>query len=122
MPVNFMFFGILRIGVASSALIICGIHANTMLHVVKPAMLVQAAGDIGNQIATNTQQLKDVERRVQQLEHDAPMMAVQAASMQAQLDAIKQMLIVVIGAMVTLAVEAIWRMAGGKKLMGRDGP
>ena len=82
---------------------------------LRPHLFLQIGGDVGSQLATNTQHINDIERRVQNLERDMPLVAVQSAAMQAQLDAIRQMLVVVIGAMVTLAVEAIWRMAAGKK-------
>jgi hypothetical protein len=110
---------ILSLGkVACGALlaIVISVHLPVILHKPSIAAVAQTDPEITRQLATTDAQIVELQRRILVLEQAN--VGVQLAGLQAEVGIDHQILLAVALMMITLAIEALWRMAG----KGKTGP
>ena len=93
--------------------VIISVHLPIILHRSIAEPIAQTAPEVTHQLATTEAQIVELQRRTLALEQAN--LAVQLAALQAQVNIDHQILLAMALMMVTLSVEALWRMAGKGK-------
>jgi sensor histidine kinase YesM len=107
---------ILSLGkVASGAIlaIVISVHLPVILHRDPAQAVAQTAPEVTRELAGTEVQIIELQRRTLALEQAN--LTVQMAALQAQVNIDHQILMAMALMMITLAIEAAWRMAGKSK-------
>ena len=109
------FFSIGKLACVALLAVIFALHHNV---IISPAIQVATLPGLSRTVTTHDEKIVELERRVTSLE--AANIPVQLAALQAQAAIDHQILLAMALMMFTLALEAMWRMAGKSKTRAGD--